>query len=182
MREVDRRGKYSRRTFLQGAATAVPVAAVAASAGIGIEDAWAADATTLAPSTLKTLVKVARDIYPHDFLVDNYYITAIKPWDEKAAKDPAIKTLLEGGVRRLDQDAQDRHKLGYAQVPWEADRVVLLQGIEQTDFFKKLRSDLVVSLYNQKELWPKFGYEGSSAEHGGYIKRGFNDIDWLPKV
>jgi hypothetical protein len=182
MREVDRRGKYSRRTFLQGAATAVPVAAVAASAGIGIEDAWAADATTLAPSTLKTLVKVARDIYPHDFLVDNYYITAIKPWDEKAAKDPAIKTLLEDGVRRLDQDAQDRHKLGYAQVPWEADRVVLLQGIEQTDFFKNLRSDLVVSLYNQKELWPKFGYEGSSAEHGGYIKRGFNDIDWLPKV
>ena len=182
MREVDRRGKYSRRTFLQGAATAVPVAAVAASAGVGIEDAWAADATTLAPSSMKTLVKVARDIYPHDFLVDNYYIAAIKPWDEKAAKDPAIKTLLEDGVRRLDQDAQDRHKLGYAQVPWEADRVVLLQGIEQTDFFKKLRSDLVASLYNQKELWPKFGYEGSSAEHGGYIKRGFNDIDWLPKV
>jgi hypothetical protein len=182
MREVDLRGKYSRRTFLQGAATAVPVAAVAASAGVGIEDAWAADATTLAPSSMKTLVKVARDIYPHDFLVDNYYIAAIKPWDEKAAKDPAIKTLLEDGVRRLDQDAQDRHKLGYAQVPWEADRVVLLQGIEQTDFFKKLRSDLVVSLYNQKELWPKFGYEGSSAEHGGYIKRGFNDIDWLPKV
>src|SRR6266571_3657366 len=144
MREVDRRGKYSRRIFLQGAASAVPVVAVAASAGIGIEDAWAADATTLTPATLKTLVKVARDIYPHDMLVDSYYITAIKPWD--------------------------------------ADRVVLLQGIEQTDFFKKVRSDLVVSLYNQEELWPKFGYEGSSAEHGGYIKRGFNDIDWLPKV
>ena len=137
MREVDRRGKYSRRIFLQGAATAVPVVAVAASAGIGIEDAWAADATALAPATLKTLVKVARDIYPHDFLVDSYYITAIKPWDGKAAKDPAIKALLEDGVRRLDQDAQDRHKVAYAQVPWEADRVVLLQGIEQTDFFKK---------------------------------------------
>ena len=133
-------------------------------------------------ATLKTLVKVARDIYPHDMLVDSYYITAIKPWDAKAAKDPAVKALLEDGVRRLDQDAQDRHKLAYAQVPWEADRVVLLQGIEHTDFFKQVRSDLVVSLYNQEELWPKFGYEGSSAEHGGYIKRGFNDIDWLPKV
>ena len=84
MREVDRRGKYSRRIFLQGAASAVPVVAVAASAGIGIEDAWAADATTLTPATLKTLVKVARDIYPHDMLVDSYYITAIKPWDAKA--------------------------------------------------------------------------------------------------
>ena len=182
MREVDRRSKYSRRTFLQGAAAAAPVAAVATSAGLGIEDAWAADATTLKPATLKTLVKVARDIYPHDFLVDSYYITAIKPWDGKAAKDPAVKAMLEDGVRRLDQDAQDRHKMAYAQVPWEADRVVLLQGIEQTDFFKTVRSDLVVSLYNQEELWPKFGYEGSSAEHGGYIKRGFNDIDWLPKV
>jgi hypothetical protein len=182
MREVDRRSKYSRRTILQGAASAVPVVAVATSAGLGIEDAWAADATTLTPATLKTLVKVARDIYPHDFLADSYYITAIKPWDGKAAKDPAVKTVLEDGVQRLDQDARDRHKVGYAQVPWEADRVALLQGIEQTDFFKKLRSDLVVSLYNQEELWPKFGYEGSSAEHGGYIKRGFNDIDWLPKV
>jgi hypothetical protein len=182
MREVDRRGKYSRRIFLQGAATAVPVVAVAASAGIGIEDAWAADATTLTPATLKTLVKVARDIYPHDFLVDSYYITAIKPWDGKAAKDPAVKAMLDDGVRRLDQDAKDRHKVAYVQIPWEADRVALLQGIEQTDFFKSVRSDLIASLYNQEAVWPKFGYEGSSAEHGGYINRGFADIDWLPKA
>ena len=68
------------------------------------------------------------------------------------------------------------------QVQWETDRVALLQRIETTDFFQKVRGDLIVSLYNQKELWPKFGYEGSSAEHGGYIKRGFADIDWLPKA
>src|SRR3981081_4679888 len=108
MREVDRRGKYSRRLFLQGAASAIPVAAVASSTGIGIEYAWADDATALAPATLKTLVKVARDIYPHDFLVDIYYITAIKPWDTKAAKDPAVKTLLADGARGLAQDRQGR--------------------------------------------------------------------------
>jgi hypothetical protein len=182
MREVDRRSKYNRRTFLQGAATAVPVVAVAASASLGIEDAWAENGVALTPAQLKTLVKIARDIYPHDFLGDSYYITAVKPWDGKAAKDPAVKTMITDGVSRLDQDARDRHKVPYAEVGWEADRVVLLQGIEHTDFFGKMRSDLVVSLYNQKELWPKFGYEGSSAEHGGYITRGFNDIDWLPKV
>ena len=182
MREVDRRTRYSRRIFMRGAATAVPTVAIAASVGLSIEDAWAEESTALAPSTMKTLVKVARDIYPHDFLGDVYYINAIKPWDGKAAKDPAVKTLLEEGVRRLDQDAQGRHNVAYISVPWEADRIVLLQGIEQSDFFKKIRSDLVVSLYNQQELWPKFGYEGSSAEHGGYIKRGFSDIDWLPKV
>jgi hypothetical protein len=182
MREVDRRSKYDRRVFLKGAATAAPVVAVVASTGLSVQDAWADDAVALTPATLKTLVKVARDIYPHDFLGDSYYITAVKPWDAKAAKDPAIKAMINDGVSRLDQDARDRHKVSYADVPWEADRVVLLQGIEQTDFFQKMRGDLVVSLYNQKELWPKFGYEGSSAEHGGYIKRGFADIDWLPKV
>src|ERR1700754_4641543 len=119
MREVDRRAKYSRRIFPQGAATAVPVVAVAASTGIGIDDAWAADATTLTPATLKTLVKVARDIYPHYFLVDSYYITAIKPWDGKAAKDPAVKSLIADGVTQLDKAANERHKVPDAQVPWE---------------------------------------------------------------
>ena len=182
MREVDRRSKYNRRVFLQGAATTVPVVAVATSAGLGINDAWAEDATALSPATLKTLVKVARDIYPHDMLVDSYYITAVKPWDDKAAKDPAFKTLISEGVNRLDRDARELHQLAYAEVPWEADRVALLRRIEQSDFFQKVRSDLIASLYNQKEVWPKFGYEGSSAEHGGYIKRGFADIDWLPKA
>ena len=182
MREVDRRSKYNRRVFLQGAASAVPVVAAATSAGVGINDAWADEAVGLTPATLKTLVKVARDIYPHDFLVDSYYIAAVKPWDTKAEKDPAVKELITGGVGRLDQNARERHKVAYADVPWEVDRVALLQGIEQSEFFQKVRADLIVSLYNQKELWPKFGYEGSSAEHGGYINRGFADIDWLPKV
>jgi len=130
MREVDRRSKYNRRTFLQGAATAVPTVAIATSAGLGIENAWADDATALTPATLKTLVKVARDIYPHDFLADSYYITAVKPWDGKAAKDPAVKTLIGDGIARLDQDARDRHKVPYAEVAWDPEKhaMVLING------------------------------------------------------
>ncbi|WP_315807242.1 MULTISPECIES: gluconate 2-dehydrogenase subunit 3 family protein [unclassified Bradyrhizobium] len=182
MREVDPRSKFDRRVFLKGAASTVPAVAVATTTGLGVTDAWAEDAKMLTPATLKTLVKVARDIYPHDILADRYYIVAVKPWDGKAAADAAVKSMINDGVARLDQDARDRHNVAYADVPWEADRVALLQGIEHTAFFKAIRSDLVVSLYNQKEVWPKFGYEGSSAEHGGYINRGFSDIDWLPKA
>src|ERR1700750_658626 len=116
MREVDRRSKYDRRVFLKGAATAVPAVAVASTTGLGIADAWADDATTLTAATLKTLVKVARDIFPHDSLADSYYITAVKPWDGKAAKDAAVKTMIVEGVARLDQDAHDHHKVPYAQV------------------------------------------------------------------
>lgn len=178
MREVDPRSRYSRRFVLKAAAASVPAAAIAGSLA---SEAWA-EGGTLQPSTLKTLVKAARDIYPHDFLVDSYYITAVTPWNDKAAADPAVKTMLEGGVKQLDAAARAAHGSAYVDVAWEADRVALLRGIEDTAFFKAVRGDLVVSLYNQKELWPKFGYEGSSADKGGYLHRGFDDIDWLPKA
>ncbi len=200
MREVDRRSKYNRRVFLQGAASAMPAVAIATSAGLGVSDAWAEDATALTPATLKTLVKVARDIYPHDFLVDNYYIVAVKPWDAKAAKDPAVKAMIEGGVRRLDQDAHDRHKVAYAQVPWEADRIVLLQGIEQTDFFGKVRSDLVcLSLQPGRamaEVWLRGLLRRARWLHQARLqrhrlaaeslkassKRGWEDISWQNSI
>ena len=43
-----------------------------------------------------------------------------------------------------------------------------------------VRGVAVVSLYNDPETWALLGYEGSSYEHGGYIDRGFDDLDWLP--
>ena len=92
----------------------------------------------------------------------------------------ALKLLLEVGALRLDADAIGKHGTGYLELNWEDDREALLRAIQHTLFFKKLRGDLVVTLYNQKEVWTKLGYEGSSFEHGGYLDRGFNDIDWLP--
>jgi hypothetical protein len=55
----------------------------------------------------------------------------------------------------------------------------VLRGIEGKPFFEAVRSDLVVSLYNQPDIWPIFGYEGESYSKGGYIRRGFDDIDWI---
>ena len=180
MREIDRRAQFSRRGLLKTGA-AVP-AVIAAGAGISASAAWAADAKALAPHQMATMVKAARDIYPHDHIGDVFYVRAITPWDAKAAKDPALQSMVAEGVARLDADAQERQGCPYLNVAWENDRVALLRGIEHTKFFRTLRADLVVSLYNQPELWPKLGYEGSSAEHGGYLARGFDDIDWLPKT
>ena len=106
-------------------------------------------------------------------------ITAPAKRDHRQEVTDSIVKMLEEGVALLNQLAQAGHKSAYAAVAWEEQRVALLRGIEQSDFFGKLRSDLIASLYNNPEVWPKFGYEGSSAEHGGYINRGFNDIDWL---
>lgn len=183
MRIVDKRTKVTRRLFLRGTAAGIPAAALAAAgADISPTAAWAQDAKTLSPHQMATLVLLARDIYPHDHIGNSYYVTAITPWDAKAGADPATKTLLVEGIALLDGTAQAKHGSNYADVAWEEQRVAILQEIQGSAFFQKIHGDLVVSLYNQPDLWPKFGYEGSSAEYGGYIHRGFNDIDWLPKV
>ena len=39
----------------------------------------------------------------------------------------------------------------------------------------------MVTLYNDKEVWDVLGYEGASFDKGGYVNRGFNDLDWLPE-
>ncbi len=182
MREIDRRSRVSRRSFLHASATVLPAAAAAATGlGISAEAAWAQEAKTLKPATMATLVLMARDIFPHDHIGDVFYIKAVMPYDAKAGSDPASRALIEEGVARLDADAMDRHQVAYLAVPWEQQRVEILRGVELTPFFRKIRGDLVVSLYNQKDLWAKFGYEGSSADKGGYIHRGFDDINWLPQ-
>jgi len=95
------------------------------------------------------------------------------------AADSALRDLLEQGVASLDAESRARNGSPYLDVAWEGDRVAVLQAISTGAFFGKLRSDLVVTLYNQKPVWTRLGYEGASADKGGYLKRGFSDIDWL---
>ncbi|MDQ0396386.1 twin-arginine translocation signal domain-containing protein [Labrys monachus] len=179
----DRQGPHkgphlSRRHFMASAAAGVAVVVIG-DALYCPSEAWALEATSLKPETVQTLIKLSRDLYPHDRLGDRYYAVAVKDFDAKAAQDPAAKALFENGVVMLDGLAATAQASRYVDIGWEADRVALLRGIEATPFFGAVRSGLVVSLYNQKDVWSLFGYEGSSADKGGYINRGFSDIDWL---
>jgi len=166
-----------RRAFLtRSAATAI---VISSGALICTREAWGLELKALQPETARTLIVVARDIYPHDRLADRFYAVAVKGYDEKSAKDPATLAQYEGGVAALNAAAKAAHGVPYSDVGWEADRVALLKQIQDGAFFQGIRSDLIGGLYNQKELWPLFGYEGESASKGGYINRGFNDIQWL---
>ena len=149
---------------------------ISGSAVISPEHAWGLETSALKPETMATLIQMARDIYPHDQLADKYYAIAVKSHDELAGKDPAHKELVEKGIAERDGKAGAG---GYRNLGWEDQRVAALKQIESTPFFQTVRGGLVVSLYNQKEIWPIFGYEGESYSKGGYIHRGFNDIEWL---
>lgn len=179
MRTVDKTIAINRRKFLGGSAGAAILAGIA-----GEIDGSRALAATLktvnTPAAAATLVRMARDIYPHDRVPNAYYETAIATIDGALGADPASRSLLPDGVAALDAAATVRFGAAYAAVPQEADRVALLHTIEATPFFQKVRGGLVTALYNQPEIWTLLGYEGSSAEHGGYLHRGFDDIDWLP--
>jgi hypothetical protein len=166
-----------RRRFLTGVGTTALV--ISGAAVIHTGEAWGLEVQNLTPETMRTLIKMARDVYPHDRLADRFYAVAMKSYDVKAGADPVSKAMIEKGVATLDELARGKHGTGYADVGWEAERVALLRQIEASPFFQTVRSGLVVSLYNQKEVWPAFGYEGESASKGGYVHRGFDDIAWL---
>lgn len=136
--------------------------------------AWAMEVTVITPAQMATLLQMARDIYPHDQVPDQYYAVAVKGYDAEDKKD-----LVAAGIAELDAAAVAQGHADYLSIGWEEDRVKVLQAVESTVFFQTVRSGLVTGLYNQKEIWPIFGYEGESFSQGGYIDRGFDDIDWL---
>ena len=53
-----------------------------------------------------------------------------------------------------------------------------LKKMQDGKFFQAVRGHTVVALYNNKNVWPNFGYQGSSADQGGYLYRGFQDAGW----
>ena len=181
MRRLPARPVVNRRGFLGGSGlaaigvTVVPVTALT----MAPADLYAQTFGVLGADVGKTLIRIARDVFPHDKLADKYYAAAVAPYEGASAKDPKFKNMLTDGVAALDASAKNAHGQRYADVPEEARRVALLKKIEPTPFFQRIKGDLVLALYNNKEVWPLLGYEGSSVEKGGYLNRGFNDIDWL---
>lgn len=164
----------TRRQLLQSA-TAISGIAVAGCGFIAAPNAaWALEVTEITEHQMATLVQMARDIYPHDEVGNEYYVVAVKGYDSGESKD-----MIAAGVAKLDELAQAARAPSYLETKWEDNRVALLKQVEDDAFFQTIRGGLVTGLYNQKAVWPIFGYEGESFSQGGYVDRGFNDINWL---
>ena len=164
----------TRRQLLSSAVAAGATFVVGAGFVAAPDAAWATETVALTPETMATLIQMARDIYPHDRIGDEYYVVAVKGYDTAEAA-PGI----EEGIAALNAAAVTAGYASYLGAGWEKDRVALLRGIETTPFFQQIRGGLVTGLYNQKAVWPLFGYEGESFSQGGYLTRGFDDINWL---
>ncbi|MAY42794.1 MULTISPECIES: gluconate 2-dehydrogenase subunit 3 family protein [unclassified Neptuniibacter] len=126
-----------------------------------------------------TLLKMARDIYPHDTLENKYYVKVMSPMSEAAEKDSDLFKLLAEGVESLDTISVEKFDLKYVDIKSESDRVVVLKSLEASPFFQKIKGALMMGIYNNPELWPRFGFGGSAWEKGGYINRGYDKNDWI---
>lgn len=174
MSEMTNPKGLSRRDLLKRATAAGATFVVGTGFMAASNAAWALETTVLKPETMATLVQMSRDIYPHDKVGDEYYAVAVKGYDTAEAAEG-----IEAGVAALNAAAQGKGYDSYLAIGWERDRVDVLRAMEDSAFFQQIRGGLVTGLYNQKAVWPIFGYEGASYEFGGYINRGFNDINWL---
>ncbi len=174
MEQKSERGKLTRRALLQQSVAAGAIAVVGAGFVAAPDAAWAVDVKSISAHEMATLLQMARDIYPHDRIGDEYYAIAVKGYDSDDKKK-----MVSEGVAKLDALAVAAGSKNYVETKWEENRVALLKKIEDDSFFQTVRGGLITGLYNQKAVWPIFGYEGESFSKGGYLNRGFNDINWL---
>ena len=131
------------------------------------------ETAALSSQTMATIAAAARTMYPHDALPDAVYARVGDKLAEAAREDSGAAETIEEGVSALNG--------GRPFTDLEADeQLEAIKAIEGSDFFELVRSTAIVEVYSDQRTWQAFGYEGPSFDKGGYIDRGFNDLDWLP--
>ena len=122
----------------------------------------------------ETTLRAARTMFPHDGLPDEAYEKVVSKLEADARGDASIAATLDDGVAQLNGGGD------YAQLD-PAAQLETLRRLEGSAPFALLQSTAVVELYDQPLVWKAFGYEGPSTHLGGYVRRGFDDLDWLPE-
>lgn len=136
-----------------------------------------ADTTTptISAQGRAALVRLLRVAYPHPRFPDGPYERTADEVISQVGESLWHRLALTRGLESLDAAADG----DFAGLD-DATALELLRGMEDAEFFKFVRGVAVVSLYNDHETWELLGYEGPSYDQGGYLHRGFDDLDWLP--
>jgi hypothetical protein len=93
-----------------------------------------------------------------------------------ASQVPPVAALVSGGIAALNASGSGPFlKLKPEQ------RTEIVHSQEGTPFFGFVHWNTAEIVMRDPQLWQTLGYQGSAIEQGGYLKRGFDDIDWLPE-
>jgi hypothetical protein len=127
----------------------------------------------LSDSARKTALRAARTMFPHDEFPDEAYEKVVRQIEVEAGNDEGVAKQIEEGIASLDGSG------AFAKLDADA-QLEALTKTEGTPFFELLKATAVVELYDNPAVWKILGYEGPAAHLGGYVNRGFDDLDWLP--
>jgi hypothetical protein len=127
----------------------------------------------LSDGARETALRAARTMFPHDGFPDEAYENVVREIEAAAGGDEAVARQIEEGIAGLDGSGS------FAELDADAQLETLAKA-EGTPFFELLKATAVVALYDQPLVWKLLGYEGAAAHLGGYVHRGFDDLDWLP--
>jgi hypothetical protein len=151
-------------------ATIAQLAAAASLAACGMSSEEEALAPDDGGTEVETLASVAYDIMPYDNVRPELYVRAAQ--------------AMLAGDRALAEDGLARLKAATGGKRWkdldEAEQISALASVQGSDVFTYMRSTTINTLFVDPDVWGMVGYGGSAVEHGGYINRGFDEIDWLP--
>lgn len=162
----------TRRRFLTATIALSSVGATLGSAWLKSAASWAASAD----ADPKTLGKLAQQMFPHEGLDYQVYGEIMSAVLESAASDQATTDLLDAAAAALDA-ARDTLWLDLDA----GEQLAVLHELQDEPFFAGIRETVRFRLYYHPKFWEHINYPGSSKEYGGYIRRGFNDIAWLPE-
>jgi hypothetical protein len=93
-----------------------------------------------------------------------------------AADNPGLDAALVGAVSTLNS-ARDANWFDLN----EASQIAVMNEVQGESFFAAIQAQVGGTFYSHPKVWQLIKYPGSSKEHGGYVDRGFDDIDWLPE-
>lgn len=124
----------------------------------------------------RTLVRMIEIMFPHDRVPAGPYERAAGEVLDAAAQSPLLESQLLQGLRDLDL----LREAPFVDLPPDV-ALTVLRGIQDAPFFQSILGIVVVKLYDDHEVWDILGYEGPSFDKGGYVDRGFDDLDWLPE-
>jgi hypothetical protein len=129
----------------------------------------------LDPDSRRNLVRLLRAAYPHPRFPDGPYERTADAILEQVDASLWHRLVLTEGLTTLDAKAGG----SFAGLDDQA-ALALLEELADAEFFRFVRGVAVVTLYDDAEVHALLGYEGPSFEKGGYLHRGFDDLDWLP--
>jgi hypothetical protein len=115
-------------------------------------------------------------VFPHEGLADEVYAQIMDNVLATLDTNPASAGALTEAEAALNAQ-QDSSWFDLDQ----AAQIKAIENIQGEAFFALIVGTLRGAFYYDPAVWAHIDYPGSSKEHGGYLHRGFDDIDWLPE-